>query len=169
MSITTNIQSLTATDILSNFFKGKGQFMRAAWKSNPKPSAAFKGTVLEKRTTTIIRSGLEFQNLTSVKEAIESGERSAEIGPLPFGEWAYYPYLIKYEKEGNTNYYLRMYPTDSIPIVRYFVNDAEVKKDEFAKYLTPSEAKKLLSEDKEKPECFTIKMENVLSTEEVVD
>lgn len=167
MSNTTNIQSLTANEILSNFFKGKGQFMRAAWKSNPKPAAAFKDVVLEKRTTTIVRSGLEFQNLSSVKAAIEAEERG-EVGQLPFGEWAYYPYLIKYEKEGNTNYYLRMYPTDSIPTVRYFVNGEETPKDVFATYLTPSEAKKLTG-DKEKPECFTIKMENVLSTEEVVE
>ena len=107
---------------------------------------------------------MEFQNLSSVKEAIESGERG-EVQELPWGEWVYYPYLIKH----NESYYLRMYPTDSIPVVRYFVNDVEVTKDVFATYLTPSEAKKLLSEDKEKPECFTIKMENVLSTEEVVD
>jgi len=163
MNITTKIQLLTATDTISNFFKGKGQFMRAAWKSNPKPAAAFKGVVLEKRTTTIVRSGLEFQNLSSVKEAIESGERG-EVQELPWGEWVYYPYLIKH----NESYYLRMYPTDSIPIVRYFVDDVEVTKDVFATYLTPSEAKKLLSEDKEKPECFTIKMENVLSTEEFI-
>lgn len=167
MNITTNIQSLTANEILSNFFKGKGQFMRAAWKSNPKPAAAFKNVTLEKRTTTIVRSGLDFANLSSVKAGIESGDRG-EVGSLPFGEWAYFPYLIKYEKEGNTNYYLRMYPTDSIPTVRYFVNNEEISKDVFARYLTPSEAKKLTG-DKEKPECFTIKMENVLSTEEVVD
>lgn len=168
MSNTTNIQSLTANEILSNFFKGKGQFMRAAWKSNPKPAAAHKHIVLEKRTTAIVRSGLSFANLSSVQEKIENGERSPEIGPLPFGEWVVPNYLIKYEKEGNTNYYLRMYPTDSIPTVRYFVNNEETSKDVFATYLTPSEAKKLTG-DKEKPECFTIKMENVLSTEEVVD
>jgi hypothetical protein len=52
--------------------------------------------------------------------------------------------------------------------VRYFVNGDETPKDTFATYLTPSEAKKLTGE-KEKPECFTIKMENVLSTEEVID
>jgi hypothetical protein len=163
---TTNIQSLTASDILSNFFKGKGQFMRAAWKSNPKPAAAHKGVVLEKRTTTIVRSGLDFANLSSVKAGIESGERGP-VQELPFGEWAYFPYLIKYEKEGNTNYYLRMYPTDTTPTVRYFANSQEVDKETFASYLTPSEAKKLTGE-KEKPECFTIKMENVLSTEEVI-
>jgi hypothetical protein len=168
MNITTTIQSLTANEILSKFFKGKGQFMRAAWKSNPKPAAAFKDTILEKRTTTIVRSGLSFSNLSSVQEKIENGERSPEIGPLPFGEWVIPNYLIKYDKGGVTNYYLRMYPTDSIPVVRYFVNGDETPKDVFATYLTPSEAKKLTGE-KEKPECFTIKMENVLSTEEVID
>jgi hypothetical protein len=168
MNITTTIQSLTANEILSKFFKGKGQFMRAAWKSNPKPAAAFKDTILEKRTTTIVRSGLSFSNLSSVQEKIENGERSPEIGSLPFGEWVIPNYLIKYDKGGVTNYYLRMYPTDSIPVVRYFVNGDETPKDVFATYLTPSEAKKLTGE-KEKPECFTIKMENVLSTEEVID
>ena len=168
MNITTNIQSLTANEILSNFFKGKGQFMRAAWKSNPKPAASFKDVVLEKRTTTIVRSGLEFQNLSSVKAGIESGDRG-EVQELPWGgEWVHYPYLIKQEKEGNTKYYLRMYPTDSIPTVKYFVDSEEIDKEKFASYLTPSEAKKLLGE-KPKPECFTIKLENVLSTSDVID
>lgn len=163
MNINTTIQSLTANEILSNFFKGKGQFMRAAWKSNPKPAAAFKDVVLEKRTTTIVRSGLEFQNLSSVKAGIEANERGA-VQELPWGSWIFYPYLIKH----NESYYCRLYPTDSIPTVRYFVNNDETTKDVFATYLTTSEAKKLTG-DKEKPECFTIKMENVLSTEEVVD
>lgn len=163
MSNTTNIQSLTANEILSNFFKGKGQFMRAAWKSNPKPAAAHKDVVLEKRTTTIVRSGLEFQNLSSVKAGIEAEERGP-VQELPWGSWVFYPYLIKH----NESYYCRLYPTDSIPTVRYFVNGEETSKDVFATYLTPSEAKKLTG-DKEKPECFTIKMENVLSTEEVIE
>ncbi len=159
----TNIQSLTASEILSNFFKGKGQFMRAAWKSNEKPAASHKDVVLEKRTTTIVRSGVEFQNLSSVKAGIESGERG-EVQELPWGEWVHYPYLIKHKD----SYYCRLYPTDSIPVVKYLVNNEEVDKEKYASYLTPSSAQKLLGE-KEKPECFTIKMENVLSTEEVID
>jgi len=167
MSNTTNIQSLTASDVLSKFFASKGQFVRAAWKSNPKPAAAYKGTLLEKRTTTIVRSGLSFANLSSVKAGIESGERP-EVGPLPFGEWVIPNYLIKLEKPESVNYYLRMYPTDAVPMVKYYVNGDETTKDKFATYLTPSEAKKLTG-DSERPECFTIKLENVLSTEEVIN
>lgn len=166
MTNTTNIQSLTASDILSKFFGGKGQFMRAAWKSNPKPASAFKNVVLEKRTTTIVRSGLSFANLSSVKAGIDDGSRG-EVGTLPFGEWVVPNYLIKLEKGDTVNYYLRMYPTDSIPFVKYFVDGDEVEKTSFASYLTPSESKKLLGESVA-PECFTIKMENVLSTEDVV-
>ncbi len=164
---TTNIQSLTASEVLSKFFASKGQFVRAAWKSNPKPAAAHKGTLLEKRTTTIVRSGVEFANLSSVKAGIESGERG-EVGPLPFGEWLIPNYVIKLDKGNVVNYYLRMYPTDAIPTVKYYVNGDETTKEHFASFLTPSEAKKLTGE-KESPECFTIKFENVLSTEEVIN
>jgi len=164
---TTNIQSLTASDVLAKFFASKGQFVRAAWKSNPKPAKDHKGTLLEKRTTTIVRSGVSFANLSSVKAGIESGERG-EVQELPWGgEWVYYPYLIKQEKGGNAKYYLRMYPTDAIPTVKYFVNSEEVDKEKFASYLTPSESKKMI-DGGYKPECFTIKMENVLSTDDVI-
>jgi hypothetical protein len=164
---TTNIQSLTASEVLSKFFASKGQFIRAAWKSNPSPAKAHKGTILEKRTTTIVRSGLSFANLSSVKAGIESGERP-EVGPLPFGEWVIPNYLIKLEKPESVNYYLRMYPTGAVPMVKYYVNGDETTKEHFASFLTPSEAKKLLGE-KDAPECFTIKLENVLSTEDVIN
>lgn len=160
---TTNIQSLTASDVLAKFFASKGQFVRAAWKSNPKPAAAHKGILLEKRTTTIVRSGVEFANLSSVKAGIEDGTRDAP-GELPWGSWVHYPYLIKH----NESYYCRLYPTDAVPFVKYYVNNEEVAKDVYASYLTPSEAKKM-SGDSERPECFTIKLENVLSTEEVIN
>ena len=60
---------------------------------------------------------------------------------------------------------MRLYPSQGfnhIPKSTYYVNGEEVGKEEFSKYLTPSEAKKLLNPEDSRPLCFTIKMENIM-------
>jgi hypothetical protein len=170
----TNTASLTADQILMNILNAKGQFVKAVWKSNPTPAGAHKkaGVVLEKRTTAVCRAGVNFANLSSVKEGIESGERG-EVQPLSWGEWwvddndrNWFPYIIKHTPKGSVDeqFYIRLYPTETRPNCVYFVNNQEVDRETFASYLTPSEAAKMTSEDR--PECFTIKKDNILSTEE---
>jgi hypothetical protein len=152
--------SLTANQILEKILHSKGQFVKAVFKSNPKPAAAHKGVVLEKRTSAVCRAGIDFANLSSVKVGIEEGTRG-EVQELPWGEWFAFPYLIKH----NDSMYVRLYPSDTKANTLFFVNGETVDRDKFATYLTPSEAKKLTG-DGERPECFTIKMENILSTED---
>lgn len=161
MSNTTKTQSLTADEILERILKAKGNFVKAIWKSNSSPAAAHKkaGVVLEKHTSAVCRAGINFANLSSVQIGIEEGTRG-EAQPLPWGEWKSFPYIITHKDTE----YVRLYPTDSRCETIYFVNGEKVDKDTFKSYLTPSEANKLSSG--EKPECFTVKRENILSTED---
>lgn len=176
MNNSTTTPSLTADMIRENILNTKGGFVRVCWKSNPKPAAAFKNVTLEKRTSAVVRAGINFANLASVKDAIAAGERGA-VQELPWGKWFidangkdWFPYLIEHKDE----MYIRLYPSNSEAsnhktTTMYLIEGKEVTKQEFAGCLTPSEAKKLLDPTVERPECFTIKENNVLSTEEVFD
>lgn len=165
--MSTKTQSLTAEEQINRILNAKGQFVKVVWKSNPTPAAAHKkaGIVLEKRTSAVCRAGINFANLSSVQQGIEAGERPAEIGPLPFGTWKNYPYIIEHiDKDGNYNEYVRLYPSGTPPKTIYYVNDVQVTKEKFSEYLPPSAAKKLIEPNEEdKPLCFTIKKENILS------
>ena len=157
----TTTQSLTAQEILDRILSAKGQFVKAVWKSNPTSAAAHKkaGIVLEKHTSALCRAGINFANLSSVQQGIEEGTRG-EVQELPWGQWKVFPYIIEH-KEAE---YIRLYPTDSKCETLYYVNGVEVDRNAFSAYLTPSDAAKMTSG--EKPECFTIKRENILATED---
>ena len=167
----TKTQSLTAAEITDKILNCKGNFVKVYWKSNPSPAAAHKknGVILEKVTNAVVRAGIDFANLSSVKEGIENGERG-EVQSLPWGEYLVFPYLIKHRSKGSDTdtIYVRLYPSvANTPKVKYFVNGVSVAKEEFASYLTASEASKLLHPEDNKPvECFTIKQENILGTED---
>lgn len=167
MSNTNKTQSLTADQILERILNAKGNFVKAVWKSNPTPAAAHKkaGIILEKHTSAVCRAGINFANLSSVQQGIAEGTRG-EVQELPFGTWLKFPYLITHTPKGSEQeqIYVRLYPTDSRSNTLYFVNGEQVEKDVFSQYLTPSEAAKMSSG--EKPECFTIKKDNILSTED---
>lgn len=164
----TKTVSVTAAEILEKIKSAKGEFIKASWKSNPKPAAAHKNVLLEKQTVGVVRAGINYANLSAVKQGIEEGTRGP-VEELPWGSWSVdsegkslFPYLINHK---NTEY-IRLYPSEGInhvPKSIFFVNGEEVTKEEFAKYLTPSEARKLLEpKEEDKPLCFTIKMQNLL-------
>ena len=165
----TNKASLSAAEMVEKIKSAKGEFIKASWKSEPKPAAAHKGVLLEKVTTGVVRAGINYANLSAVTEAIENGERG-EVQELPFGEWVKFPYIIGHtNKKGEYTEYMRLYPSEGInhyPSSQFFVDGEEVDKETFAGYLTPSAAKKLLepTED-DRPLCFTIKMHNLLPLE----
>lgn len=162
----TKTQSLTSEQITEKILNSKGNFLRAAWKSNPKPAAKHKGVDLEKRTTAIVRSGISYENLSAVQKGIEEGTRG-EVESLPWGEWkvdsqgeSLFPYVIEHKGQD----YYRLYPTDSKCETHYYVNGEEVEKEKFAEYLTPGKARELFEE--KNPLCFTVKADNIISTPE---
>lgn len=157
-------ETIAAAKIMEKILNAKGRFVKAAWRSEPKPAAKFKGVLLEKNTVGVVQAGVEFQNLSAVKEAIASGERG-EVQSLPWGEWEVYPYIIKHKDEQ----YIRLYPsngTNHKMNATYFVDGKEVDKNEFATYLTPSEAKKLLEPEENELLCFTVKANNIMGLPE---
>lgn len=164
-----NNKTITAESVRDKILNAKGNFVKASWKSNAKPAAAHKGILLEKHTVAVVQAGVDYANLSAVKTAIADGTRD-EVGELPWGSWytdkltgkSWFPHVIEHKDE----LYLRLYPSGAdnhIPKSIFYVDGKVVDKDEYAKYLTPSEAKKLLSPTPEdKPLCFTIKLGNLL-------
>ena len=141
---------------LDGFFNNKGQFISAIFRSEKKPAAIHKGTILEKRIEGVFRAGINFENLGSVKDGIEKGERG-EVQSLPFGQWLKFPYLI----EHNETQYVRLYPTKNCVLkVQYLVNGVESTKENFLSFLTPSDKAK--AENGERPECITVKVSNLI-------
>jgi hypothetical protein len=150
---------------LDDLFSKKGQYISAIFQTEKKGSAQHKAVRLEKRTSGTFRAGLDFSNLASVKEGIEAGQRE-EVGSLPFGKWEKFPYTILHTPAKTTQEirYVRLYPslnTTHRVSVQYLVNGVESTKEQFASYLTPSEAREMLEGGKEL-ECFTIKHGNLL-------
>ena len=128
-----------------------GSFQSVTWKSNPSPAAAHKAHKLEKLTTATVRAGIDFSNLGDVKNAIANGDRK-EVGELPWGTWENFPHTIVHKDTR----YVRLYPSGK-PETTYFVDGQIVSKQEFEKFLRPSDCAK-----NEAVECFTIKEENLI-------
>ena len=153
------MEQKTAIEQIENILKSKGQFVGVRFQSEGKPSASFKNFKLRKETHAVVRAGIDYENIAKVKADRASGEKDATPNGLPWGNWFKFPYII----ENKGAFYIRLYPsTNNIPKVKYFVNDKEVTKQEYASYLTPSNAEKVLNPTENRTECFTLKASNVL-------
>lgn len=118
----------------------KGQFIELSFKSEPTPASAHKGVKLEKFTKGIYRTGINFANLTPVKEAIENKERG-EVQGLPWGNWVQFPLVIGHTKKtGEYKEYLRVtFSPSHRPSVTYKVDGVEVSKAHFESHQRPSD------------------------------
>jgi hypothetical protein len=147
-------------EILAKILNCKGQYISLITKTTVQPAAAHKSVALEKIISNKYRAGIQFKNLTSVKKAIESGERE-EIQPLRWGKWKKYPYVIEHKDKE----YIRLYPStnsDSGIEVKYKVNGKEVPRSAFNAYLKPSD----LNKQGAIPECYYIALDNILEIKE---
>lgn len=152
--------SQTAHDLIEKIKGCRGQFIRVNYVTNVKPRAANKDVTITKHVSGIFRTGIDYANKASVREAIESGDRG-EVQELPWGVWAEFPWIIVH----NAQEYLRLYPVESvIPTTRYEVERDGVPlpqppgvttKEWIASFLTPADGAKLLSSEREKIECIT--------------
>lgn len=151
---------MKSEDIITRILNCKGQYISLTIKSDVTPAAAHKQKKLEKITSNKFRAGIQFKNLKSVKDTIESGERD-EIQPLRWGKWKKYPYIIEHKDRE----YVRLYPsvnTASGITVTYKVDNIEVTRDIFNEYLKPSDRDR----QGEVPECFTVAADNILTINE---
>jgi len=147
----TNI-SKTAESLIASIKSCKGHYIRAKFTSNVTPAAAHKEKQLSKITTGRFRSGIDYANLKSVQDGIASGERG-EVEPLPWGEWALFPWIILHKGVE----YLRLYPVqDAAMDVLYVVDGANVTKEQFQELLTPSQRA-----EKPAPACITKRLAEV--------
>jgi hypothetical protein len=153
----------TAKQIIEILLKATGQFTSVKFQSVVKTAAAFKGLNILKITNAVVRSGIDFSNLTSVKDGIANGERN-EVGSLPWGTWINFPYIIGH----NDKEYVRLYPSlapNHIPKVSYFVDGIETPKAEILQYLTASKVASIL--EPKIVECFTLTNTNILDVVEM--
>ena len=142
-------------NVIAAFLAAAGQFASVTFKSTPTAAAKFKGTELVKVTTGVFRSGVNFANLTSVKEGIANNERG-EVQPLAWGTGVQFPFVIAHKGER----FLRLTTVAGQKSTsKFFVNGIEVKKDEFESFLVPSAR----SENKTPTEVFNIKESNLVS------
>jgi hypothetical protein len=143
------------TQVMSVVGNLSGQHIHVEFKSEGKPSSEFKGVKLEKITSGAFRAGIDYANLSEVKEAIAAGERG-EVEPLPWGEWVMFPFHIHHKEKD----YLRLYPATGgfiqSPKVTYFMAEHEISKEEYLSMLPPSSRK-----SSDKP-CFVVNMDNII-------
>lgn len=153
----------TAKQIIETLKNASGRVTTVKFKGTVGTAAAFKGLSITKITSAVVRSGVDFANLATVKEGIANGERD-EVKPLSWGKWMDFPYIINHtNKMGEYKEYVRLYPSinsKQIPTVSYFVDGVETPKAEILQYLTNSAVDKMTNG--EKPECFTLTTSNIL-------
>ena len=117
--------SLTRDDYLAAVNR-PGAYQAVEWASEVKPAAAHKGVRLSKVVRATVRTGIDYANL-----AVNDG---VDTGSLPWGEWAEFPYVVTHKGSD----YARLYVADGSVRTAYFVDGAEVSREDFLAYLTPS-------------------------------
>lgn len=147
---------MNISQIVETLAANAGRNIHVEWERDGKKRAAFAGMDIRKRVSCAVRGGINFENLRSVRDGIENGERD-EVGGLPWGEWAQFPIHITHKGAD----YVRLYPASGFggiqkPNVEWTLNSAPVSFAEVQPYLLASE---LPSEDAK--ECFNIKAESV--------
>jgi len=150
---------MNASEIISAL-KGKaGQHVQIVWQRAAKVAKSCQFLIV-KRTTAYVRSGINYSNLQSIRDAIEAGTREAVEG-LPWGQWreGFANYIIDHKDKE----YVRLYPASfdnlSHPQVEWLMDGKPATYTEVEPYLLASEKHK----DEDKPACFTVNAENVLS------
>jgi len=141
----------------------KGANLTASWGKTLKTRKGVEDKV-EKMTKMVIRGGITYDNMGIVQEKREDGSLPSENAGLPWGEWAEFPYHITHKGTD----YVRFYPASGIniatgsdfyPEVTYLLNGNPVEKTVIEALCLASEFPKR----EEKPLCFTVKAENVIS------
>lgn len=155
---------MNAKQIVQAVQDNKGQNVQAIWRRTMKTRADVPMTI-EKETSCFVRAGIDYANLASVKQGIESGERG-EIQPLKWGTWAQFPFIITHTPKGTTEQkeYVRLYPATfenlkKKTVVRYFVDGKLATEEEVKPFCLASEFR----ERDEEAVCFTIKAESLIA------
>jgi hypothetical protein len=142
---------MNTTQMLQNVMAKKGQFGRA--KIN-KPLQTRKGVMadIRKVSNIVIRAGINYDNLSAVKEKRQTGELPETNAGLPWGEYVNgcFPYLIHHKGQ----HYVRLYPSGK-PDIQYLMNGKLVSESEIKNLVLASEIRENTAD------CITVKLDNL--------
>lgn len=151
----TNAPTFAAVDMPIGVHKLMGLKGQFASLRTVRPLKVKKGKAeILKDSTFTCRVGVNYDNITAVKEGREDGSLPAENAGLPWGEWLVFPYVIAHK---GCHYFrcTSVHNDNAIPRVIYTRNGVEITKDE-------AKADALASEFYEKEgEVFTVKVESI--------
>lgn len=142
----------------------KGQWFSMSYTSDLPLTAKAKreGFVAYKRTKATVRYGINYKNISTVKERFELKAQTEGLSevvehPLPWGAWkpGYEGILVEHKN----NDYLRVYTSPNTFKSDYFVNGQQITKEGLMTLgiIQPSYFKKPES----RPEALTIKTANI--------
>ncbi len=152
-----NLLNGDARAIVSALKEHKGQHQKITWCRSMKTLKTAGEISVTKRTSAYVRAGIDYANLKTVQTGIETGERG-EVQALPWGEWSEFPFIISHKGKD----YLRLYPAsfDNLrPSVEYAINGIPATKEDCQPLCLASEFR----DSEDRPECFTIKVESLVS------
>jgi hypothetical protein len=142
------------SDLLQKFLSKTGQICSVTWQ---RPCKTYKGETrkVEKRVSAVVRAGVNFDAMASVKEKRENGELPPENTGLPWGEWFVFPYIIAHKGD----HYLRFshFPGGKLE-THFFLDGKEVNKGKLREICLASEFT-----ERESLDCFNVRASSILS------
>lgn len=144
------VEAIAAAPIAANIF--------ITWERPAKMRAKYKGMPMTKRTTMLLRLGVDYDKMQDVQEARADGSLPATNQGMKGKEWVTFPYLKRSLKTGKTLLSVKKASTcfkaktDTV----YLLDGQEVNKDDYAHAMLGYEFKK-----GEVPNTFDLTGENV--------
>lgn len=129
-----------------------GTFMSLTYDKMLPVRAAYKDKTVYRKTTVVVRCGVEYNNITSVIDKRKDGNLPKENEGLPWGKWKEYPYFI--EHNGKT--YLRCATVKGAkPNSVYYVDGVQTDKDKISSIIRKESSNDM--------DIFTINIDNIVS------
>lgn len=144
------------TKVLRRIEKNKkGTFVPMVWERPVKVKKAFQNEILTKRSSGLVRLGIDYDHMQAVQVKRTTGELPSQNAGLQWGQWEMFPYII--EHKGNK--YLRCSPVPKTRIkTEYFLNGRNVEYAEIENMLLASEKTSTESLD-----TFSINVNHILA------
>ena len=133
----------------------KGSFRSMTWEKELPVKKAFAGNVIMKRSSGVVRLGIDYDNIKAVQEKRAIGSLPEVNAGLPWGTWKAFPYLIEHKG----NFYLRCAESKNNKIeTQYFLNGRKVEKKDIENMCLKSAFTNHANMD-----VFNVNIENIIS------
>lgn len=128
-----------------------GTFMSLTYEKDVPVKVSHKGDTVFRRTTMVVRCGVEYDNISSVKDKRQEGILPTSNAGLPWGAWKEYPYFI--EHNGKT--YLRCATVNCCKSKsEYFLNGKQTDKEAIKDIVKKESSKNM--------DIITINIDNIV-------